>query len=1102
MSETVDQSCDVTQNDDKTMNSVSNDQLQPLAQNLPRSSTPPMSAQIAIDSNSIDIPLDTVDSQSRKVTPKKQIKVTKNGKLVSSPPKPTTIPSDPPRKRRGRPPKVKVSPTVTIIKYGSDATSRLAIGQRIEDIINGKIPPKGRRAKKVPLKPVEPPKVTHPFFTGKADQRKDDPAAKPPTQHSLVPPRKSACTPGKLRAEARRDQPTEPMPTFGVSSLNSRIAKQSGLNEALWPTRETAHVRNFEVAGPDQCPKYKRISHPAIKPRKMKNTVTSFPREEDLVTRLSRELSSSIHKEVGSLESDFEPPEDVRLPERLLVTGSEIQRRVRSQVHTRLPMAGVQHGDLTDTHPAITTLFNEIEHTLTPFDEGRCETQTWAQKYSPKCASHVLGSDKEAFVLKDWLQSLTVMAVGGAQGLSKPTIPSDIKKPPKKKRKKVEDAFIVEDDEEEEEGMVEILDTNGAGAHQTASYRRPFWTRSKNVILLSGPHGCGKSAAVYAVAKELDFEVFEMNSGARRSGKDIQDKVGDMTANHLVNHQRGGGPTSEEPASANDTDNERMSTAFQRDLDSGRQGTMQSFFKVGPTSEAKPKTKSMAREPGKVPTSAAQTILPITGPQRKSQKQSLILFEEADILFEEDQNFWSQVIKLASQSKRPIVITCNDERQIPIQELPLAAMLRLVPPPVNLATDYLLVLAGREGHVLERQTISNLFQSKHRDLRASITELDLWCQMSVGDRKGGLEWMYQRWPPGKDVDKHGQLLRIASKDTYQSGMGWLSYNILKSNDNIGFEKQDELAKNIWQEWGIDPVEGCDEKTNHERTPALSGNDRLRELERLETWTDSLSAMDVYCRIDLPSYTHVYDQPTDPTQPLITKKERLSYTLAAPVLQVDHQSDFLALDTSIYTSSCVQIQHAFPNLLQHLSNSPPPPESTYSQSILSHLNKRQTHRPLLRSSFACLDILAASPDLPPTSALFLSSFDRTLPIITLDLAPYIRSIIAHEQALEERRIRVSNLLSEGGNGNRKRARTTRASRVAMEGGVREFKRRERWFDEDLSFEEVMRTGGTWAGLGWRAEGAGTGDGEGSVTGTMESGGDEMDGGDVVMRDGRE
>ncbi|KAF2031163.1 P-loop containing nucleoside triphosphate hydrolase protein [Setomelanomma holmii] len=1001
-----------------------------------------------------------VQHEAPNTTPKKQIRVTKTGKLVSSPPKPKPDEASPPKKRRGRKPaKATTFPTVTIIKYGSDSASRHTIGGRIEAILSGRSASDKRLAtpKKGPPKIVGPPRSTHPFFMGKAGQKAEIAANNPATEQRPPTPRKSAVTPGKLRAEAQRDRSPGPSPAFGMSSGINRIAKQAGFRAIV--------LRD----------------------------------DEEILSRLTKDLATDIRQNRKTNVLDFAPPENVRLPTRVLTTGLHIQRKVCEQIQLG-PSPGNKYVQLpVYMHPAITNLFNDIERTLTPFDEGRCESQTWAQKYSPKCAAHVLRTGKEAKILKDWLQSQTVMSVGGAHDPSKAGV-SDDKRPPRKKRKKVVDDFIVSDGDGEDEEMIELSDNeNYLGAR---SCRQPRWTRNKNVILLSGPHGCGKSATVYAIAKELDFEVFEMNSGMRRSGKDIQDKVGDMTANHLVNHKRPEAPAKEEFTSTDEVDTERMDSACQKDIDSGRQSTVMSFFKAGPTLKATPKVNPKVQEIKKEQPRAAQGMLPHMPASRKSQKQSLILFEEADILFEEDQQFWVQVAKLAALSKRPIIITCNDERQIPIQDLPLAAILRLRPVPENLATDYMLALAGREGHILERRAVADLYTSKNHDLRASITELDLWCQMSVGDRKGGLEWMYQRWPPGKDVNAQGRLLRVASEGTYQSGMGWLSHDIFETKENIIFDEEEELLHELWADWNISP----DEVPKH--TSPLTKPmpiDRLTALEDMDAFSETLSAADVYCRVGLPSHDRNYSELTDATIPPMSEKARLSYTLAAPLLQVAPQTDFLDFDTSMFIQTHLLAQRSCSATHKIESRSDcqqPTTEANYVKMLLKVKENAGEDYTLHRYDFAnALDVLAAPPDttlLERTSFnLMASSFDRTFGIITLDLAPYVRSIVAHEQILEAQRIRLSNLLSGGGTG--KRARTTRASRVALEGGVRETKRRDRWFDEALNFDLVMATAGeSWSGLGWKGDDADADaqDGTGSMTGTHES----LTGSqDVVMQD---
>ena len=92
----------------------------------------------------------------------------------------------------------------------------------------------------------------------------------------------------------------------------------------------------------------------------------------------------------------------------------------------------------------------------------------------------------------------------------------------------------------------------------------------------------------------------------------------------------------------------------------------------------------------------------------------------------------------------------------------------------------------------------------------------------------------------------------------------------------------------------------------------------------------------------------------------------------------------------------------------------------------------------------------------TGPIEASVFDGTKAIITTDLAPYIRSIVSYDAKLQEERLRMSNLLSEGGRKG-KRMRTTRAAMSALEGGARSTTRKDKYFGPTLNPHFVFKTG---------------------------------------------
>ena len=155
------------------------------------------------------------------------------------------------------------------------------------------------------------------------------------------------------------------------------------------------------------------------------------------------------------------------------------------------------------------------------------------------------------------------------------------------------------------------------------------------------------------------------------------------------------------------------------------------------------------------------------------------------------------------------------------------------------------------------------------------------------------------------------------------------------------------------------------------------------------------------------------------------------------------------------------------------------QATLDHHILEPCNTRspsETTRNIMVAAFKPLEESSKSTAFAvlQSRGAQITTFNGPLSVIAEDIAPYVRSIVSYDIRLEERRLFLSNLLSQGGR-NGKRQRTTRASRAALEGGSKENTRRERWFPNSTNFSLVLQTGGKeWQKLGLQNGPGGIGD----------------------------
>ncbi|KAK2629379.1 hypothetical protein QTJ16_000199 [Diplocarpon rosae] len=939
-------------------------------------------------------------------------------------------------------------------------------------------------------------KPIHPLFLGKSGAKAPSPRKSASTETTDLTESKDSATQPRARSFSRENTTLAKKPAVSFSGLGSstRTVKFPGAVEPAWPWRGMTHVRGLD--GNMHIPDTKSTCIPLITSlKKSKYQAVSISSAEDIIEILASQLSiKSVINSIREIRPDDYPttPQCLRIPTRCYKSGIAIQRRIRKEVKACLVAPKVVESSGEDAvqvngrahahiHCALTKVYGNIATSMSAFDKGQCETQAWAQKYSPKCAADVLQSGTEALILKNWLQALTVQCVEAGSG-GDGRAATKIDAPGKRKRKtKRLDNFVITTDEEDNE-MDEITDPEEASGGSQSQLKRTVvkakdaaallskGAKVSNAVVISGPHGCGKTAAIYAVAKELGFEVFEINPSSRRSGKDILEKVGDMTQNHQV--QRTAAIPRLDKA---DEDSAQIGDTLADELQMGRQGTMNSFFK--PSTIEKPKLKPKARNstdatPGtakekstsnlRVPTPDASKHSSFSRTPAKKQKQSLVLIEEADVLYKEDAQFWTTIISLIATSKRPILMTCTDEAILPMGTLDLYAIIRMVSPPIDLAVDYMLLVAASEGHIIKRAAVSTLYEGRNYDLRASLMELNFWCQFTIGDVKGGLEWYYPRWPAGNDVDEHGNTIRVTSEGTYEPGMGWLSQDFLESHLHY-LDIEEETLHEACDGWNFDLGNwwesiGLEAWADKIQDLSSSKRDTRAALSMYAEFADSMSVADLCSG---GTFAPVNRISLDVSSPALSAKARDDYTLAYELKETPPLVDYntSSKDISLYMKSRARKILHVDQHVRHQFEVPPELDRPCEADILRLICDQvaSPNQSLTRYDFSrAFDPISAQEKYVESTTLDASNFDRTMTLIVEDLAPYVRSIVAYDAQLQVDRLKLSNLLSEGGRRG-KRMRTTRAAISALEGGARGSIRRDRYFAAALNFAFVLKTG---------------------------------------------
>ncbi|KAK6132006.1 hypothetical protein DH2020_034232 [Rehmannia glutinosa] len=361
----------------------------------------------------------------------------------------------------------------------------------------------------------------------------------------------------------------------------------------------------------------------------------------------------------------------------------------------------LEENDLCDAIPCVGSLESELQHRLL---EERimshyhtCQNQPenclWTDKYQPQNAKQICGNGESVEFLSEWLHLWHKRGSLTSRGCID------------------EDYSIVQDIDHDYQQS--DSDTNSSEESL------------KNVLLVTGPVGSGKSAAIYACARDQGFQIIEINASDWRNGALVKQKFGEAVESHWLQRT---------VENATKSDNKSLSKFFNA-VNTETHCSDDEVIELTHLSD-----KEDSQDAGSWPKMSA------CGYNRTAKSQSeiktLILFEDVDATVHEDQGFITTIQQLAVTAKRPMILTSNSDNPVLPKNLDRLDVSFSVPSVKELLRLVSMICAAEKANI-HPCLIERFVNYCQGDVRKTIMLLQFWCQGRTPGRGNELHATYQ-----------------------------------------------------------------------------------------------------------------------------------------------------------------------------------------------------------------------------------------------------------------------------------------------------------------------------------------------------------------------
>ncbi|CAL1288749.1 unnamed protein product [Larinioides sclopetarius] len=200
-----------------------------------------------------------------------------------------------------------------------------------------------------------------------------------------------------------------------------------------------------------------------------------------------------------------------------------------------------------------------------------------------------------------------------------------------------------------------------------------------NSIIIMGPPGCGKTSLVFSLANDHGFKVLEVNASSSRNGRNISHQLKEALESYHVENIKSVNVNFQNDTCEEYDDDDALSKSKKNKTGSKKgiadylqkgkksdegetvknKSTMKKFFQVKSVTKNSDENQKLKKTVSEQYQSTTACPNDSSFVSSSISTRTIILFDDIDVVFQEDEGLWSTIRNFLKISKKPVIFTVS-----------------------------------------------------------------------------------------------------------------------------------------------------------------------------------------------------------------------------------------------------------------------------------------------------------------------------------------------------------------------------------------------------------------------------------------------------------